>query len=181
MATFQYKSTWESGITYVLNDVATKTEFAYIHKTASHLSTSSDEPEVGSNWGSYWNNFLPIYSAETPLTPSLEGPDYPLSITSVTSTIKSEMEGGYVVTRSKYTRSRKKWNLKWSMLPYSHYNFLERFFSIVVLGAANSFIWPHTMTGVLYTVRFEEDELNFNLSTPGVTGFYEGSVTLVEV
>jgi hypothetical protein len=119
--------------------------------------------------------------ASTWSTLNIEPPDYPLGVTSIASTIRSESEAGYVITRPRYTRTRKRWSLKWAMMSASDYTSLETFFNETTIGGANSFTWDHPITGTIYTVRFAEDELSFNLSTPGVSGFYEGSVTLLEV
>ena len=119
--------------------------------------------------------------ADFPDTTEIDAPDYPLGEHSIMGTVKSDFEAGYVQTRAKFTRARKRFILKWSMLSASQFATLQTFFEETAVGAANNFTWTHPISDVEYDVRFKEDELKFNLTTPGETGFYQGSFTLEQV
>ena len=119
---------------------------------------------------------------------TVEAPEYPLGEEIITSTLKSDFEAGYVITRRKYTRVIRRWTLKWTHLPGESYNIIKAHFQAVG-GAADVWEWEHPQTGELPNVRFKDDSLKFDLSVPGPEsaedandgGYYSGSIVLEEV
>mgnify|MGYP005644623229 CR=1 FL=1 len=118
----------------------------------------------------------------------VEVPEYPLGEETVTSTLKSDSDAGYVITRRKYTRVLHKWTLKWTHLSGAHYAIVKAHYEAVG-GAAGGWYWIHPQTGTIYHVRFKDDSLKFDLSVPGPEsaedandgGYYSGSFVLEEV
>lgn len=87
--------------------------------------------------------------------PVIENPDYPIKEELIDATIRSDMEGGYEITRPRYGRSRWKFTLKYSVLHQPDKITLSTFVA-TVKGAAVSFNWTHPTTGAVYAVRFKE-------------------------
>lgn len=102
----------------------------------------------------------------------------PLSITETTldPTISSEMEDGIVVTRPRYTRIRRRWELNWQNLIAVDYQTLRAFY-YTQKGGALSFSWTHPTERVTFTVRFSGD-LSGKAAPMGV---YSVTLTLEEV
>ena len=121
-------------------------------------------------------------------TADIESPEYPLSIETITSTIKSDYDAGYTITRRKFTRTPKRFTLKWAMLSGADYALLDAHFQAAG-GAAASWIFDHPLSTATPTVRYKDDVLKFDLITPGPEsgtgtddgGYYSGSVILEEV
>lgn len=79
--------------------------------------------------------------------------------------IRSDFEAGYVQSRSKWTRSRKKFTLNWSSgLPSGEKNTLEDFFDN---NLGDNFDWTNPLNGETYTVIFSDDNINFEFAAPG--------------
>jgi len=119
---------------------------------------------------------------------TIENPDYPLTEELITSTLKSDIDAGYVITRRKYTRSIHRFTMKWSHLPGSDVAEIQAFFEAVG-GAAGSWVYTHQLTSTEYTVRFKDDVLKFDLAVPGPEssegagdgGYYSGTIVVEEV
>lgn len=80
-------------------------------------------------------------------------PIYPVKMEREDQVIKSPTEAGYAHTRSRYSRQRRRWELKYENMPQTDVNTLEAFITTVG-GTADSFTWSHPASGQ-YTVRFE--------------------------
>lgn len=89
-----------------------------------------------------------------PIFPTLsQKPEYPLSEEREDSTIRSQFEGGYEHTRPRFTRIRKTFGLKYSMLPDADKTTLDDFIT-TVKGSADAFTWTHPKYGTQHNVRF---------------------------
>jgi hypothetical protein len=74
--------------------------------------------------------------------------------------MRTEMEGGYVSTRPKHTRTpRKTWSVAYQMLTDADKTELETFWN-TVKGGSVIFDWTNPANDVVYQVRFKEP-LNF--------------------
>lgn len=80
-------------------------------------------------------------------------PSYPIKMEREDQSIKNPAESGYVHTRARYTRQRRKWELRYQNMSQSDVNTLETFIT-TVSGTVESFTWTHPASGQ-YTVRFE--------------------------
>lgn len=70
--------------------------------------------------------------------------------------MRTEAEGGYVITRAKHTRvPRKSWTVGYRMLLNSDKAALDAFWDLVRGGSA-IFDWTNPQDNVLYKVRFKE-------------------------
>lgn len=90
--------------------------------------------------------------------------------------IKSKFENGYVASRAKWTRSRKKFKLSWNAMNSTDKAALETFFDANLGG---TFIWTHPSENVSYTVRFSEDTINADYKK-GSVGYWLVNLTLEE-
>ena len=71
------------------------------------------------------------------------------------SVLRSDFEGGYEITRQKYTRMRKSFkNLKWVGLNATDKTAMDTFVTTTVKGGADSFNWTHPVTNTVHVVRF---------------------------
>jgi len=87
--------------------------------------------------------------------PNIENPSS-LNERTVKAQIKSDFEAGYVQSRTKWTRSRKIFELSWDNMDAADKSTLEDFFENNIGG---TFTWTHPLTSTSYTVRFKENEL----------------------
>jgi len=102
-----------------------------------------------------------------PMYPTLsKKPTYPLSEEREDNTIKSRFESGYQKTRSRYTRVRRKFQIKYMNLGSVDTALLDAFIDTVD-GATDSFTWTHPVTGTSYTVRFEAPPKKSNTGYDG--------------
>lgn len=104
-----------------------------------------------------------------PAFPSLsKKPSWPMSPDGEIedSTIRSQFEGGYELTRPRFTRSRRNWGVRYVMLSVADKNMLQFFEQNTVRGGADSFTWTHPTTGTSYTVRFT-GPIKYTLVPPG--------------
>jgi len=89
-----------------------------------------------------------------PAFPTLsKNPEYPLSEDREDSTVRSDFEGGYEITRPRWTRTRKLFSVRYKTLPDADKTLLDTFMD-TVSGGADAFTWTHPKTSVTYTVRF---------------------------
>ena len=70
--------------------------------------------------------------------------------------IRSEMESGIVLTRARYTRTRRVWTLTWANLRGGNYRTLRNFY-VAKKGGSLSFSWTHPIENITITVRFNGD------------------------
>jgi len=67
--------------------------------------------------------------------------------------IRTGYEAGYVQTRARFTRSPRRWDVGYQLLPAADKE-LIRLHEIACHGGADSFPWLNDMDGVTYTVRY---------------------------
>ena len=84
------------------------------------------------------------------------GPSYPLDPDGELedATLRSPFEGGYELTRQKFTRTRRSWGVRYEALGQTDKDSLVTFEKDTVKGGADSFTWTHPKTSTVYTVRF---------------------------
>lgn len=81
-------------------------------------------------------------------------PDVTLKESLEDSTLRSKTDSGYVITRKKYTRTRRSWEVSYSYVPQSFKDDLYNFIANEVSEGALPFNWIHPTTLVQFTVRF---------------------------
>jgi phage-related protein len=97
----------------------------------------------------------------------------------LTNTIRSPFEAGYVQTRARNTRARKRFQVVWEdLLPTADRTTLETFFTATVHGGADAFNWTDPTTSATHVVRFVEDDLEFEQKG---LGFWALTINLEEV
>lgn len=72
---------------------------------------------------------------------SIDPPAWPFDCEYEDNSIISKFEDGSQQSRRKFTRSRRKWTLKWKYLPREQYMTLMNFISKTVSFSARSFNW----------------------------------------
>ena len=113
--------------------------------------------------------------------PDIPLPMYPLEETYEDTSITSKFEDGSVQSRSKFTRSRGSWTMKWSYLPSKEYSILLDFIKNKAKFSANEFYWKPQ--GILADTR---DEIRVRITkfekwSLVVKDYWSGSITLTEV
>lgn len=79
-------------------------------------------------------------------------------------TIRSDTEGGYTITRARFTRLRKKWHIYYPVMTVTDKDTLQNFEKSVLVGS-DSFEWTNPADGQTYTVRFVTSIIYRPLST----------------
>lgn len=69
-------------------------------------------------------------------------------------TIRSEADGGYTLTRQRYTRLRRKFKRGWSALTSTHYGTLKTFYAGDAAAGASFFTWTTDTDASSVNVRF---------------------------
>lgn len=81
-------------------------------------------------------------------------PEYPIGEEYEDSTLRSNTEGSYELTRARCTRYPKIFTIKYILMPDTDKDSLDTFVITVKLGA-DSFTWTHPKTSTSYSVRFK--------------------------
>jgi hypothetical protein len=76
--------------------------------------------------------------------------------------VRTPFEGGYVQSRPKYTRSRKKYELVWHLMTDDDFDTLEQFF---LENQGGSFTFPFLGEG---DFRFSNDEIEYEWEESGM-------------
>lgn len=92
-------------------------------------------------------------------------------------TIRSETDGGYVLTRARFTRLPRRWNLVYRVLPVADVNTLKTFEGTVKVGS-DSFLWTNPQNSTQYTVRLLEP---IRYSMHGSKNYWDVEMVLEEV
>lgn len=95
----------------------------------------------------------------------------------------AKMEGGYVITRPRFTRRpRRTFSFVFIMMDDDNKATLENFWN-TMLGGSNSFHWVHPVSGENLTVRFSDQmTMKFNRTGFGSVNIWQTDpVILVEV
>jgi hypothetical protein len=88
---------------------------------------------------------------------SLPLPEYGLEEEFYQAQIRNDFEAGYVISRPRFTRGRRRWkNLGWLALSEANYEILLAFFTA---NQGGSFSWTHPASSVTYTCRFSGDNI----------------------
>lgn len=104
-------------------------------------------------------------------------PSWPFTVEYEDTSITSKFEDGSMQSRSKFTRSRRKWNLKWKNISQTDFDKLMDFVVNTAKFAAHSFMWlvPDTDTRVEVRItsvgKWSNDD----------TVYWNGSLELTEV
>jgi hypothetical protein len=77
---------------------------------------------------------------------TIPAPSYPFECEYEDNSIISRFEDGSQQSRRKFTRSRRKWTLKWDMMTREEYQTLMNFIANTVFFSANSFNWINSDT-----------------------------------
>lgn len=75
---------------------------------------------------------------------SIDPPAWPFDCEYEDNSIITKFEDGSQQSRRKFTRSRRKWTLKWNHLPREKYLTLMNFISQTVSFSSRSFNWTNT-------------------------------------
>ena len=110
-----------------------------------------------------------------PSWPSIAKPSHPMEESDFRGQVRTEFEGGYVQTRSRETRARKRWSLRWIAMTEADWGTLSTFFRSYL---GSTFTWTHPITSASYTVRFSDDTLQSNVK---IAGRREVTVNIEEV
>lgn len=95
--------------------------------------------------------------------------------------VRSEYEGGYIVSRARYTRApRKMFGFSYKALGNTDKIALENFYR-TVKGSADSFTWTHPFALTTHTVRFTDTALEFHWAGHGQRALWDVSLELEEV
>ncbi len=68
-------------------------------------------------------------------------------------TIRSQSEGGYVTSRARFTRTPRKWTVKYTWLTQANKDVVKAF-EDARSGGADRFTWTNPEDDTAYTVRF---------------------------
>jgi len=97
-------------------------------------------------------------------------------ITTKKGALRSESEGGYTMSRPRFTKSKKSFTLNYSAIKNEDYAILEEFF---VTNQGSNFTFTHPIDPrKSYTVIFAMDEL---IAKPVSAGRCSTTVNLIEV
>ncbi len=81
-------------------------------------------------------------------------PVQPLDEGGEENVIRSAMEAGYEKTRSRYTRSRRNWTIRYENVTDTDKAAIATFYDTTVGHGADMFSWTHPTTMEVVTVRF---------------------------
>jgi hypothetical protein len=120
----------------------------------------------------------PEVSLAFPTLPSGSLPDSKqFAISLEDPAMRTEMEGGYVITRKKHTRTpRRTWAIAYQMLTEGDRTTLDDFWNTTA-GGSLAFDWTNPADGSIYTVRFK-DPLNFKYAGIGTSKRWDCSFSL---
>lgn len=96
----------------------------------------------------------------TPVFPVVAGLSYPLKESFYKPKVRTEFENGVVQSRSRWTRGKKKFALKWEKIPMQDKELLEKFFNDT---GGDVFLWKHPLTGKQYKCMFTDDSFDASL------------------
>lgn len=107
-------------------------------------------------------------------------PVYPIKEDRADRAIKSKTEAGYTITRARYSKVRKIFDVQ-----YENMNSADKVLFDALLDAVKEtvdyFSWTHPATGTTYTVRFDETPKPELSRSDGSDYYYAVSFRLIEV
>ncbi len=83
-------------------------------------------------------------------------PDVSVVQTYNDDTISSPMESGLEITRQRFSRIRREWQVNYRNVLQPDYDAIDTFIRSTVSGMAGSFSWRNPATGEVVTVRFSQ-------------------------
>jgi len=107
--------------------------------------------------------------------PSISAPTR-LTETLIKETHRNPTEMGYVVSRPRCTKKRKKFGQGWSAMSDADKASLETFFDSY---QGTSFDWTHPITSAMHTCIFSGDALKFE-PRPDLPGYWSASADIEE-
>ena len=114
--------------------------------------------------------------------PNISNPAYPFTESFENNSLMSKFEDGTVLSRPKFTKSRRTWKLKWQGLPSNEYVLLRDFIRNTVKYSAKTFMWTNPAS-----LSFPEREtVEVRITEVGewnsnVLDKWDGEITLQEV
>ena len=118
---------------------------------------------------------------------TIPAPSYPFNCEYENNSIISKFEDGSQQSRRKFTRSRRKWTLKWNRLTREEYLTLMNFISQTVFFSAVSFNWINadskddTTQGVSTPETVEVRVTDVGKWTNNALHYWSGTIELTEV
>ena len=88
--------------------------------------------------------------------PDIPNPIYPLKTDREDNVIRSNTDSGYEITRQRYTRTRKSYELKWTAISQDDRDTIVKFYDTKTASGSLSFTWYHPVDGSKHEVRFSE-------------------------
>ncbi len=84
-----------------------------------------------------------------------KAPSYPIDPdgTREDAVLRSAVEGGYVQTRARFTRARRRWGLTYLNLPAADITTLRGFEATTLVNGADAFTWTHPISAEVVTVQ----------------------------
>lgn len=89
-------------------------------------------------------------------------------------TLSSPMESGLEITRQRFSRIRREWQVNYRNVLQSDYDALDTFIRQTVMGMSGSFTWRNPATGEVVTVRFSQ------LPSPAEAGYIVNSKLITQ-
>lgn len=83
-------------------------------------------------------------------------PDVNVAQTYNDGTLNSPMESGLEITRQRFSRIRREWQVSYRNVLQNDLDALDTFIRTTVSGMAGSFAWRNPATGEVVTVRFSQ-------------------------
>lgn len=109
--------------------------------------------------------------------PNIQRPDYKMKERSEDTSIISKFEDGSQQSRTKFTRSRRIWELEWKLLPNTDHQTLITFIRTQAKFSAVAFFWTNPVSNERVEVRIT-DVKDFTYDIPN---YWSGGLTLTEV
>ena len=109
-------------------------------------------------------------------------PAWPFECEYENNSLVTKFEDGSQQSRRKFTRSRRKWTLKWNHIPRSEYLTLMTFISQTVSFSARSFNWVNTDSlDDAHPETVEVRVTNVGKWTNDALHYWSGTIELTEV
>jgi len=106
-------------------------------------------------------------------------PNYPLKEDREDAVIRSEMEGGYSITRRRFSRTRRLFTLEYKNLTQTDKDLLTTFFDDTTDGGGGIFDWIEPASTTVVVVRFTKPPI-FSLDFFGDEYRYSTNIELQE-
>lgn len=120
--------------------------------------------------------------------PDITPPAWPFEEEAEDISIRSNFEDGSMQSRSKFTRSRRKWTLKWKYIPRKEYLILMHFIKEVVKFSSKSFFWINTdsIDADYQYLNPDQEEVEVRITAVGkwtndALQYWSGTIELTEV